>query len=302
MDEADRYLNEETAGQALTAAINASSYKRLACKKICIPAADGGWEVIDFNFWCPMIMAGIKALVDTIQDRSIVLVMHRAKPGELKANLVNGTSDVLQEIQRKLARWAKDLGEIDLFPTLPPFLHNREADLWRPLFAIAALTGHDWPGRVQRAATKIYGQRAEDEARLTLLLEAIKEEFGTSEQMFTADRSPSWSTARASRGQRSSATVSHSTPTTCTACLRAWSSATPSSGRARTAARTHSISTPRRISRRPGQGISRANPHLIRHIRHIRHSRPKPKAQSQVRLCRIRMRHPARSGTPTRPR
>ena len=74
--------------------------------------------------------------------------MQRAKPGELKHRLVDGTSPVFEEIARKLARWAKDLPELDLDPEVPAFLHNREADLWRPLFAIAALAGGDWPERV----------------------------------------------------------------------------------------------------------------------------------------------------------
>ncbi len=69
MDEADRYLNPTTAGEALTAAINASSYRRLARKKVCVPNPAGGWDMHDFEFWCPMIMAGIRSLVDTVQDR-----------------------------------------------------------------------------------------------------------------------------------------------------------------------------------------------------------------------------------------
>jgi hypothetical protein len=187
MDEADRYLNPASAGEALTAAINASSYRRFARMTISVPAANGGWTPIEFEFWCPMILAGIKALVDTVQDRSIVLVMQRARPGELKHRLIEGSSPVLEAVSRKLARWAQDLPELDLDPAMPGFLHNREADLWRPLFSIAAEAGGEWPARATQAAMKIHGQRAEDEVRLTLLLEAVKEEFGASDQMFTAD-------------------------------------------------------------------------------------------------------------------
>jgi hypothetical protein len=159
----------------------------LARKKICVPNTDGGWDMQDFTFWCPMLLAGIKSLVDTVQDRSIVLRMQKAKPGELKHRLVDGTSPTFEEIARKLARWAKDLPELDLDPEVPGFLHNREADLWRPLFAIAALAGGGWPARVEAAAKLIYGQRAEDEVRLALLLEAIQEVFGESERVFADD-------------------------------------------------------------------------------------------------------------------
>ena len=187
LDEADRYLNPKSAGEALTAAINASAYRRAARKKVCVPNPAGGWDIHDFTFWCPMILAGIRELVDTVQDRAIVLLMQRARPGELKHRLVNGTSPTLEAIGRKLARWAKDLPEIDLDPWLPVFLHNREADLWRPLFAIAALAGGDWPERVLAAAKTIHGQRTEDEAQLAMLLEAIREEFGTSDRVLSAD-------------------------------------------------------------------------------------------------------------------
>jgi Protein of unknown function (DUF3631) len=185
MDEADRYLDPKTAGEGLTAAMNASSYRRAARKKISVPSDSGGWDIQDFEFWCPMILAGIKALVDTVQDRSIVLVMQRAKPGELKHRLVNGTSPTFEEIGRKLVRWAKDLPALDLDPKVPKWLHNREADLWRPLFAIATLAGGDWPARVEKAAKEIHGQRAEDEVRLALLLTAIREVFGTEERVYT---------------------------------------------------------------------------------------------------------------------
>jgi Protein of unknown function (DUF3631) len=177
LDEADRSLNPKNASEELTAAINASSYRRMARIIISVPRPDGGWEQQPFAFWCPMILSGIKRLVDTVQDRSIVLVMQRAKPGELKHRLVNGTSRRFQDVQRKLLRWAQDLEGLDLDPNVPGFLHNREADLWRPLFALAAVAGGRWPQRVKQAAQTIHGQRSEDSARLIELLEAIRECF-----------------------------------------------------------------------------------------------------------------------------
>jgi hypothetical protein len=187
LDEADRYLNPRTAGEALTAAINAASYRRFARMRISVPRPDGGWDVQRFEFWCPMLLAGIKRLIDTVQDRSIVLRMQRARPGELKHRLVNGSSPVLRDVQRKLMRWAQDLEQLDLDPVVPRFLHNREADLWRPLFAIAAEAGGRWPARVQQAAWAIHGQRSEDTDRLGELLIAIRECFGDDDQLATTD-------------------------------------------------------------------------------------------------------------------
>jgi hypothetical protein len=114
LDEADRKLNPKNASEELTAAINASSYRRMARIIISVPDPNGGWSQQAFTFWCPMVLSGIKKLVDTVQDRSIVLVMQRARPGELKHRLINGTSQRFQDIQRKLIRWASDLAELDL--------------------------------------------------------------------------------------------------------------------------------------------------------------------------------------------
>ena len=187
LDEADRSLNPKNASEELTAAINASSYRRMARIIISVPLPGGGWEQQAFTFWCPMILSGIKRLVDTVQDRSIVLVMQRARPGELKHRLINGTSQRFQDIQRKLIRWASDLAELDLDPPIPSFLHNREADLWRPCFALAALAGGRWPRRVEAAARAIHGQRSEESARLVELLEAIRDCFGEEQQLATSD-------------------------------------------------------------------------------------------------------------------
>ena len=188
MDEADRYLNPKNAGEGLTAALNASSYRRTARKRVCVPAPDGkGWQVVTFEFWCPMILAGIRELTDTVQDRSIVITLQRAMPGEIKARLINGTSPTFQDVQRKLYRWAQDLAELDLDPVVPKFLHNRAADLWRPLYAIAHLAGGAWPERVRAASEKIHFETGAEENRLVQLLAAIKEVFGGRDRMTTAD-------------------------------------------------------------------------------------------------------------------
>jgi hypothetical protein len=188
LDEADRYLNPKNAGEGLTAALNASSYRRTARKRVCVPAPDGkGWQVVTFEFWCPMILAGIRELTDTIQDRSIVITLQRAMPGEIKARLVNGTSPVLRDVQRKLYRWAQDLAELDLDPIVPKFLHNRAADLWRPLYAIADSAGGAWPARMRVASEKIQRETGAEENRLVQLLAATKEVFGGRDRMTTAE-------------------------------------------------------------------------------------------------------------------
>ena len=150
LDEADRYLNPRTAGEALTQAINAASYRRLARMRISVPTPDGGWTVQAFEFWCPMLLAGIRRLVDTVQDRSIVLRMQRAQAGRAEASPgQRQLAAIPADAQRKLIRWAQDLERLDLDPAVPRFLHNREADLWRPLFALAAEAGGRWPARVE---------------------------------------------------------------------------------------------------------------------------------------------------------
>jgi putative DNA primase/helicase len=106
-------------------------------------------EVHAFRVFAPAVLAGIGKLPGTLADRSIQIRLVRAKPGEVTARFDSRHTETEQELARKLARWTADnLEAIKLAdPSLPPTAHNRSADNWRPIFAIAEVLGGDWPHR-----------------------------------------------------------------------------------------------------------------------------------------------------------
>jgi putative DNA primase/helicase len=110
-----------------------------------------------FPVYAPAVLAGIGALPGTLHDRSIVIKLERARPGEVSARFDSRRVEYEAELCRKLARWTGD--NFDKLrgcePQLPEMAFNRLADNWRPLFAIAEIAGGDWPQRAHSAFMKL---------------------------------------------------------------------------------------------------------------------------------------------------
>ena len=106
-----------------------------------------------FNAFAPAALAGIGALPGTLHDRSVIVRLVRAKPGEVLERFDSRRTEAEAQLCRKLARWTADnfarLESAD--PVLPQGVFNRLADNWRPLFAIADAAGGDWPTRAAAA-------------------------------------------------------------------------------------------------------------------------------------------------------
>jgi putative DNA primase/helicase len=137
-------------------------------------------EVRAFSVFAPVVLCGIGTLSGTLHDRSIVIRLERAKPGELSKRFDSRRVEYEKELCRKLARFVADnaarLETCD--PKMPDGAFNRLADNWRPLFAIAEIAGGDWP---QRAATAFFKLTSSDDVDAhgigTTLLDDIKQMF-----------------------------------------------------------------------------------------------------------------------------
>ena len=114
-------------------------------------------EVRAFNVFAPAVICGIGTLPGTLHDRSIVIRLERAKPGELRERFDSRHVENETELCRKLVRFVADnTARIEACdPKLPDGAFNRLADNWRPLFAIAEIAGGDWPQRVADAFGKL---------------------------------------------------------------------------------------------------------------------------------------------------
>ena len=135
-------------------------------------------EVRAFSTFAPCAIAAIGSLPGTIMDRSVIVDLARRKPDErIEPFRLNRTA-ALDEIARRIARWAKDnadaIGARD--PDMPPGLYNRVADNWLCLFQIADMAAVDWPERA-RAAALSGGPDIDEVSRLELLLGDIRDIF-----------------------------------------------------------------------------------------------------------------------------
>jgi putative DNA primase/helicase len=137
-------------------------------------------EVRGFNIFAPAVLCGIGALPGTLHDRSIVVRLERAKPGELRERFDSRRIEWETELCRKLARFCADnkarLEACD--PALPSGAFNRLADNWRPLFAVAEIAGGDWPQRAVAAFAKLTAKTDADAQGMgAMLLADIRQVF-----------------------------------------------------------------------------------------------------------------------------
>jgi hypothetical protein len=115
------------------------------------------FEPKPFNTWCPMAIAGIGELADTIESRCIRIPLQRrlrSEPIALFRPDKLATRQELGVLARKTVRWARDneARMVDADPDLPETLGDRAQDNWRPLVAIADAAGGDWSWKARDAA------------------------------------------------------------------------------------------------------------------------------------------------------
>ncbi len=148
VDEADTFLknNEELRG------ILNSGHIRNGARVL--RTVGDNHELRTFNTWSPKAIALIGNMPPTLMDRSIVIPMRRKRPDEVIERLRLDQMTRFKDLARRCAKWAADnmerLQRAD--PDMPESLHDRAADNWRPLLAIADVTGGDWPKRAREAA------------------------------------------------------------------------------------------------------------------------------------------------------
>jgi putative DNA primase/helicase len=94
-------------------------------------------------------------LAGTLEDRAVILPMRRKRKDEAVERLRYAAN--FNELRRKLARWACDNADSlrAISPSVPESLHDRAADNWAPLLAIADTADADWSIRARRAALEL---------------------------------------------------------------------------------------------------------------------------------------------------
>jgi hypothetical protein len=190
LDEADaiwkRGKADETA-EALRSIVNAGHRKSATVGRVEMYGQTANLK--RFPVYAPAAIAGIGNLPDTIMDRAVVVRMRRRAPGErirdYRERTTRPEGDALREL---LAKWAVDVADYigDPWPSMPPGVADRAADVWEPLLMTADLAGGDWPKRAAEACTAfVTGARDDTASTGTRLLADLRDVFASADALFT---------------------------------------------------------------------------------------------------------------------
>jgi len=133
-----------------------------------------------FSTWGAKAIALIGKLKDTLADRSVEISLKRKLPGERVGRLRHADPELFHTMAQRCARWATDHARAirAVRPATPEELHDRAADNWEPLLAIADLVGGVWPERARVAALTLSGgEDAEGDSVRVQLLADIQDVF-----------------------------------------------------------------------------------------------------------------------------
>lgn len=174
IDEADTALDRN---DELRSIVNSGHTRATA---FVVRAVGEDFEPRIFRTWGPKAIALIGKLPGTVEDRAILIRMRRKRPDETVKRLRRSTLVTeLESLRRRSARWAADsianLRTAD--PIVPNQLHDRAADNWRPLLAMADLIGGTWPERARKAALTLQGDAEDDDSAGVKLLADIRKIF-----------------------------------------------------------------------------------------------------------------------------
>lgn len=160
IDEADSFLrdNEELRG-TLNSGFEQSG---MVIRTVEI---QGEHQPVQFGTFAPVALAAIGKLPGTLEDRAIPIRLERKQAGQAVAKMRDpGARGRLQNLARKLVRWAKDdAARLGQNPAIPAALNDREGDISVPLLSIADAAGPAWAQRGRAALLTMFGQRANDD-------------------------------------------------------------------------------------------------------------------------------------------
>ena len=182
LDELDTRLHGDS-GELLRGVLN-TGFHRSGRITICV--GDDHHDE-DFATFGPKVLAGIGRLWDTVASRSIPVRLARATKEQL-AGLTKIRGDRIgaecYPFRRRCYRFAEDARDMLRIgdPVTPAALSARQADVWRPLLAVADLAGDHWPDTARSAALALHGIAEEEGDYGLLALQDVASIFATTGQ------------------------------------------------------------------------------------------------------------------------
>ena len=168
LDELDNMLPNDKS--AMLGAMN-SGYSRKGRQLRCVGDKN---EVRAFRTFAPFVYAMVGKPTGTFDSRTIAIELRRATPEKARAllSLEDEEDKRLSDLGRKAARWAADNRDelAKIRPDMEPLV-NRPAMNWRPLYAVAALAGGDWPERARKAVEAAVRARSDHDIKTELIID-----------------------------------------------------------------------------------------------------------------------------------
>lgn len=126
-------------------------------------------HVEPFEAFCPVALAGIGWLPDTLMSRSVIIRMpHQGEKIEPFRRRIHGKEGA--RIRDEIGAWVRSLPNNVQWSDLPREIRDRAADIWEPLIAVVDLAGGKWPWLAREAAVALVAAANDTEASLGLIL------------------------------------------------------------------------------------------------------------------------------------
>jgi hypothetical protein len=164
IDEAELLRSRDERAGVLLEILNAGYRKGQTIRR----CDSGTYELREFSVYCPKVVVLIGDPEDTLADRSIAIRMRRKIQGETIERFI------LAKAQRETAQLKKACEDWALanqnqvvadFETIDvPFLADRAAELWMPLFTVCMIAAPHRLADLEKAARLIAGHKGDDES------------------------------------------------------------------------------------------------------------------------------------------
>jgi len=148
--------------------------------------------VESYDVFCPIALAGIGQLPDTVASRCVPIRLQR-KPRSinkqrwrLRAVKASGEAEQLRhDLEAALAPLADEIGAA--WPHLPDQLGDRAQEIWEPMLAVADTAQNGWERWARDAAVALHTGTEEADGSIDVqLLSDIRDVFGDDDKLATA--------------------------------------------------------------------------------------------------------------------
>jgi hypothetical protein len=178
LDEVDDYYTTTTPESVAVRAILRSGYKQGAYVRRCVGE---DFTPKRFSTYCPKAFAGVRDILDAaLRGRCIIIRQQKRRDDEPVGDFrIESYEPVGRLIGEAFETWAPHAAAVLAAwePDLPAGVRDRNAELWRPLLAIAELAGEPWRTRCLDAIHALVKDLPENRDVRVLLLAAFREMF-----------------------------------------------------------------------------------------------------------------------------